>query len=55
MTALEIAKTLYKTPIFVSHRVRCGKPTCRCATGEGHGGHTPFSTGARDPFSAGAT
>jgi len=35
--ALEIAETLYKTPALVRHRVRCGKPTCRCATGEGHG------------------
>jgi hypothetical protein len=33
----EFAKTLYKTPALVSHRVRCGKPNCRCATGEGHG------------------
>jgi hypothetical protein len=37
MSALEIAKTLYKTPAMVSHRVRCGKPNCRCASGEGHG------------------
>ena len=36
-SALEIAKTLYKTPALVSHRVQCGKPDCRCATGEGHG------------------
>ena len=36
-SALEIAKTLYKTPALLSHRVRCGKPHCRCATGEGHG------------------
>ena len=34
---LEIAKTLYKTPALVSHRVRCGKPNCRCAAGAGHG------------------
>ena len=37
VAALEIAKTLYKTPALVSHRVRCGKPTCRCADGVGHG------------------
>jgi hypothetical protein len=37
VASLEIAKTLYKTPALVSHRVRCGKPNCRCATGEGHG------------------
>jgi hypothetical protein len=37
VSSLEIAKTLYKTPCLVSHRVRCGKPNCRCASGEGHG------------------
>ncbi len=36
-SASETAETLYKTPALVSHRVRCGKSTCRCATGEGHG------------------
>jgi hypothetical protein len=36
-SALEFAKTLYKTPALVSHRVRCGKPDCRCATGDPHG------------------
>jgi hypothetical protein len=35
--AIKIAKTLYKTPALIAHRVRCGKPNCRCATGEGHG------------------
>src|SRR5688500_17564840 len=25
------------TPALVSYRVRCGKPNCRCAKGEGHG------------------
>ena len=39
-SATETAETLYKTPALVSHRVRCGKPTCRCATGEGHGPYT---------------
>jgi hypothetical protein len=33
----EIAETFHKTPALVSYRVRCGKPTCRCANGEGHG------------------
>ena len=37
MSALELVKTFYKTPALVSHRVRCGKPACRCAGGEGHG------------------
>ncbi len=36
-TALQLADSLYKTPALVVHRVRCGKPTCRCMTGEGHG------------------
>ena len=36
-STLELAETLYKTPALVSHAVRCGKPECRCATGEGHG------------------
>ncbi len=39
-SAVEVAETLYKTPALVFHRVRCGKPTCRCATAEGHG---PFA------------
>jgi len=37
MSATKVAETLYKTPALVSHRVRCGKPACRCAGGEGHG------------------
>jgi len=36
-SALEFAETFHKTVALVRHRVRCGKPTCRCATGEGHG------------------
>ena len=36
-SATDTAETLYKTPALVSHRVRCGKPACRCTTGEGHG------------------
>ena len=36
-SALEIGELLYKTPALVAHRVRCGKPACRCAAGEGHG------------------
>lgn len=36
-SALEIAKSFHKTPALVRHRVRCGRPTCRCATGEAHG------------------
>ena len=32
-----LVETLYKTPALVAHRVRCGKPACRCATGDGHG------------------
>ena len=36
-SVLELAETLYKTPALVAHRVRCGKPGCRCAAGAGHG------------------
>ena len=36
-SATETAETLYKTPALVAHRVRCGKSTCRCTTGDGHG------------------
>ncbi len=36
-SATETAESLYKTPTLLAHRVRCGKPTCRCTTGEGHG------------------
>jgi hypothetical protein len=36
-SSLELANSLYKTPALVSHRVRCGRPNCRCATGPGHG------------------
>ncbi len=33
----KLAETFYKTPALVRHRVRCGKPTCHCVEGEGHG------------------
>ena len=36
-SAIDVAETLYKTPALVCHRVRCGKPTCRCAADGGHG------------------
>lgn len=36
-SATQLAESLYKTPALVAHRVRCGKSTCRCADGEGHG------------------
>jgi len=36
-SALEFAETFHKTPALVRYRVRCGKPACRCATGDGHG------------------
>ncbi len=36
-STLETAETFYKTPALVSHRVRCGKPKCRCVEGPGHG------------------
>ena len=37
LSSLELAETLYKKPALVAHRVRCGKPACRCAEGDGHG------------------
>ena len=36
-SASETAESLYKTPALVSHHVRCGKPSCRCASGDLHG------------------
>jgi hypothetical protein len=36
-STINLAKTLYKTPALVSHRVRCGRSNCRCAKGPGHG------------------
>ncbi len=36
-SASETAEMLHKTPALFSYRVRCGKSTCRCARGEGHG------------------
>lgn len=35
--SLNFAETLHKTPALVCYRVRCGKPSCHCATGERHG------------------
>lgn len=34
MTAKEFAESHYKTPAFLEHGIRCGKPNCRCATSE---------------------
>ena len=36
-SATETARTFYKIPALVRHRVRCGKSTCRCVGGTGHG------------------
>jgi hypothetical protein len=36
-STLEIAETFHKMPALVAYRVRCGKPNCRCASGERHG------------------
>lgn len=40
-SATEFAETFYKTPALVSYRIRCGKPTCRCATTDYR--HGPYS------------
>lgn len=37
MSSIDFAKTFHKTPALVCYPVRCGKPTCRCAVGQGHG------------------
>jgi hypothetical protein len=37
MSLIESLETFHKTPALVSYRVRCGKPTCRCASGHRHG------------------
>lgn len=37
LATLEFAKTFYKTPALVHHRVRCGKRHCHCAESGGHG------------------
>lgn len=34
MTAREFAESHYKTPAFVEHGIRCGKPNCKCATSD---------------------
>ncbi len=34
---LELAESLYKTPLLVRHGVRCGKAGCRCRRGFLHG------------------
>jgi hypothetical protein len=36
-SVIEFAKTCHKIPALLSYRTRCGKPTCHCATGLGHG------------------
>jgi hypothetical protein len=32
LSATEFANSHYKTPALVEHGIRCGKPTCKCAT-----------------------
>lgn len=41
MTAKEFAESHYKTPAYVEHRIRCGKPNCKCATSEYR--HGPYA------------
>lgn len=36
-SATELAETLHKTPVLLTTWTRCGKPTCRSASGEPHG------------------
>lgn len=37
MSMTEMLETFHKMPALVSYRVRCGKPTCRCVSGQRHG------------------
>src|SRR5215207_8752038 len=37
LPAIEIAETLYKIPVLLTTRTRCGKPHCRCNAGWLHG------------------
>lgn len=41
MTAREFAESHYKTPAYVEHGIRCGKPNCKCATSDYR--HGPYS------------
>ncbi len=36
-SARDVAKTLYKIPALLTTWTRCGKPNCRCTTGQRHG------------------
>ena len=37
VATLELVETFHKTPALVAYPVRCSKPTCHCASGDGHG------------------
>ena len=37
LSAIELAKVLYKIPVLLTTWTRCGKPTCRCTAGRLHG------------------
>jgi len=37
LSAIDFAKTHYKTPAYVEHGIRCGKPNCKCAGDYRHG------------------
>lgn len=41
LSAKEFAESHYKTPAFVEHAIRCGKPNCKCATSDYR--HGPYS------------
>lgn len=36
-SAIKVAETCHKIPALLPLWTRCGKPTCRCATGQRHG------------------
>lgn len=37
MSSIDFARAFHKTPALVCYPVRCGKPPCRCAVGQGYG------------------
>ncbi len=37
LSAIEFAKTHYKTPALIKHGIRCGKASCKCAGDYRHG------------------
>lgn len=41
LSAKQFAESHYKTPAYVEHGIRCGKPNCKCATSDYR--HGPYA------------